>query len=357
MIGTGSSGVQAVPVLAEQAEHLYVFQRSPNFAVPARNGPLDQKKFADAAADLPKRRAYLLTTRAAITSNLGAMRRFAEYDHAERMDRLERQWALGGQGMNRVFSDQGTDQTANNFVADFVRGKIREIVKDPKVAELLCPYDHPIGSRRLCIDTDYYVTYNRPNVTLVDIAAHPIQAMTETGIQTSNAHYEVDLIVFALGFSAFRGALDQVDIRNEKGETPTGRWDRGPRTMLGLMTAGFPNFFFLTGPGSPSVLSNMVIMNEEHANWVGDLIAYMDTNGFDSVEPEREAEERWGEQVAEAASKLLRLGVKNYMVHVNQDNDTRVFMPYVGGLDRYTEICRGVAANGYPGFSFERLRQ
>jgi cation diffusion facilitator CzcD-associated flavoprotein CzcO len=354
VIGTGSSGVQAIPVLAEQASQLVVFQRSPNFSVPARNAPLDAEKFREAAADIPGRRRALLQTRAAISSNLGPALPFAAYSPAERQDRLERQWALGGQGMNRVFADQGIDQVANNAVADFVRAKIRQIVKDPEIAERLCPYDHPIGSRRLCVDTNYYATYNRDNVTLVDIAKDPIQRITETGIQTASAHYEIDLIVFAIGFNAFRGALDQVKIFNEHGETPTTNWDRGPRTLLGLMTSGFKNLFLLTGPGSPSVLANMVLMNEEHVNFTAGLIAHMQANGLATVEPEAAAQAAWTASVAEAASKLLRLGVKNYMVHVNQDDGSRIFMPYVGGLDRYTEICRATAAGGYQGFAFGR---
>jgi len=352
VIGTGSSGVQAIPVLAEKAAHLYVFQRSPNFSVPAQNGPLDMENFALAAQDVPGRREFLLTTRAAITSNLGVALPLAEYSPDEQRDRLERQWALGGQGMNRVFADQGINQSVNDVVAEFVRSKIRETVKDSVVAERLCPYDHPIGSRRLCVDTNYYATYNRENVSLIDIAADPIMGMTETGIQTRDAHYEVDLIVFAIGFEAFRGALDRVDIRNEAGDTPTTHWNRGPRTMLGLMTAGFPNLFLLTGPGSPSVLANMVVLNEEHVNWAADLIGYMDQHNLATVEPETVAQQQWTEEVASAAAKLLRLGVKNYMVHVNPDDGSRVFMPYVGGLDRYLERCRDIAANGYQGFRF-----
>jgi len=353
VIGTGSSGVQAIPILAAQASQLYVFQRSPNYSVPAQNGPLDQTSYGQAAANLAERRTALLATRAAITSNLGTPLPFAQYSEAERTDRLERQWALGGQGMNRVFADQGTDASVNEAVAEFVRGKIRQIVRGQTVAEGLCPYDHPIGTRRLCVDTDYYKTYNRENVTLVDIRADPIERITPTGIQTREGHYEVDLIVFAIGFHAFRGALDHVDIRNEHGETPTQNWQRGPRTLLGLMTPGFPNFFFLTGPGSPSVLANLVIMNEEHVNFVAALIAYMEANNLATVAPEPAAQERWSEVVAEAAAKLLRVGVENYMVHVNRDDGTRVFMPYVGGLDRYLEICREAAANKYPGFVFE----
>jgi cation diffusion facilitator CzcD-associated flavoprotein CzcO len=354
VIGTGSSGVQAIPVLASQAEHLYVFQRSPNFSVPAQNGPLDDENFARAAKDVQSRRDYLLTTRAAITSNLGVPLPLSGYSEAEQRDRLERQWALGGQGMNRVFADQGTNQAVNDVVSEFVRSKIRQIVKDPVIAERLCPHDHPIGSRRLCVDTNYYDTYNRENVSLIDIAADPIERITETGIQTRTGHHEVDLIVFAIGFNAFRGALDQVDIRNEAGETPTTHWSRGPRTMLGLMTTGFPNLFLLTGPGSPSVLANMVIMNEEHVNWVANLIAYMDRHDLAIVEPEASAQQQWTEEVAAAAAKLLRLGVKNYMVHVNPDDGSRVFIPYIGGLDRYLEICRDVAARNYPGFSFTK---
>jgi cation diffusion facilitator CzcD-associated flavoprotein CzcO len=256
--------------------------------------------------------------------------------------------------MNRVFADQGTTQAVNDVVAEFVRSKIRQIVKDPVVAERLCPYDHPIGSRRLCVDTNYYATYNCDNVSLIDIAADPIECMTETGIKTRDAHYEVGLIVFAIGFDAFRGALDRVDIRNEAGETPTTHWNRGPSTMLGLMTAGFPNLFLLTGPGSPSVLANMVIMNEEHVNWVADLIGYMDKHDLASVEPKPSAQRQWTEEVAAAAAKLLRLGVKNYMVHVNPDDGSRVFIPYVGGLDRYLERCREIAANRYEEFNFAK---
>ena len=355
VIGTGSSGVQMIPVIAAQAEHLTVFQRSPNFSVPARNGPFDEERYRAIVADVPGKRRAMLATRAGITSGLPPFLPYAAFTEEERAARLERQWLHGGQGMNRVFTDQGTDKQVNDVVADFVRGKIREIVKDPQTAEKLSPRDHPIGSRRLCVDTDYYATYNRDNVTLVDIRADPIECITPTGIRTASGDHPVDLIAFALGFNAFRGAMDLVDIRNEKGARPTDHWNRGPRTMLGLMTEGFPNFFFLTGPGSPSVLSNMVTMNEEHANWVADMIAYMDAGGYDTVEPSKEAVDAWSATCAEAASKLLRLSVENYMVHVNRDDGSRVFMPYTGGVDRYRELACKVAEDGYPGFLFDTL--
>lgn len=356
VIGTGSSGVQTIPVVAEVAEHVTVFQRSPNYSVPAHNGPADEVRFATIAADVPATRNALLATRAGNSSGVPPFLSYAEFTEEERWARMEQQWAYGGQGMNRVFTDQGTDTAVNEVVSNFVRGKIREIVRDPETAEKLCPSDHPIGSRRLCVDTNYYATYNRDNVTLVDIGADPIERITPKGIRTaSGKEYGLDLIIFALGFNAFRGAMDAVDIRNEKGETPTGRWNRGPRTFLGLMTEGFPNFFFMTGPGSPSVLSNLVLMNEEHANFVSNLIAYMDEHGYDRAVPSAEAVDGWGETVAAAASKLLRLGVKNYMVHVNEDDGSRVFMPFTGGVNGYLAHVQEIVANGYSGLAFGSL--
>jgi cation diffusion facilitator CzcD-associated flavoprotein CzcO len=357
VIGTGSSGVQIVPVAAQRAAQLYVFQRTPNFSVPARNMKLDPAVFAAAAQDVAGRRALLLTTRAGNTAGLATQLPYAAYGEDERLERLERQWAIGGQGMNRIFADQGVDRRVNDVVADFVRGKIIQTVQDPVTARLLCPHDHPIGTRRLCMDSGYYESFNRANVSLVNVADDPIERITPTGIQTRDNHYEVDLIIFALGFHAFRGALENVDIRNAEGAHPTDRWNRGPRSLLGLMTSGFPNFFFLTGPGSPSVLANMVLMNEEHVNFVADLIGYMATKNFDIVEPEAKAEEWWTARVAEAASKLLRLEVRNYMVHINQDDGSRVFMPYAGGLDSFTKVAREIAAKDFEGFEFRRVRR
>jgi cation diffusion facilitator CzcD-associated flavoprotein CzcO len=353
IIGTGSSGVQMVPVVAERAKRLYVFQRTPNYSVPARNGPLDGEKLDDMIANVERRRELLVSTKAGNTAGLAKVLRYGEYTDEERQNRLDRQWVIGGQGMNRVFADQGVDESVNRVVADFVRSKIKATVTDPMTAEALCPRDHPIGTRRLCMDTNYYETFNRANVRLINVAADPIERMTPHGIKTRDADYAVDLIIFALGFHAFRGAMDRIDIRNDSGAHPTDDWDRGPRTLLGLMTTGFPNFFFLTGPGSPSVLANMVLMNEEHVNFVGDLIGYMERNGFATVTPTPEAIEWWTQEVSNAASKLLRLGVNNYMVHVNEDG-SRVFMPYVGGLDAFARICRDIAEKGFEGFAFDR---
>ncbi|MDB5445175.1 MAG: cyclohexanone monooxygenase [Phenylobacterium sp.] len=351
VIGTGSSGVQAIPHLAEQASQLHVFQRTPNFSVPAQNGPIDPASYEAVAADVPAARARLFATQGGITGReRGAPA--ASYTPAEQRERLERQWARGGQGMKEVFADQSVDQASNDIVADFVREKIRETVKDPAVAELLAPRDHPIGTRRLCLDIGYYETFNRPNVTLVDISRDPIERITETGIKTRAASYDLDLIVFALGFHAFSGAIDRANIRNEHGKSPTDHWDRGPRTMLGLMTAGFPNLFIVTGPGSPSVLVNMVLMNEYHIDWIADCIAYMREKGFATIEPTEDAQDAWTGHVAEAARPLLRVRVKNYMVHVNADG-SHVFMPYVGGLAAYVERANQAVASGYEGFALK----
>jgi cation diffusion facilitator CzcD-associated flavoprotein CzcO len=353
VVGTGSSGVQIVPVVAREARHLYVFQRTPNYSVPARNGPLDGSAINAMVADFGTRRERLLSTRAGNTAGLDAVKRYDQYTPDERAARLAHVWSLGGQRLNRVFTDQGVDSGVNDVVADFVRDRIREVVKDPETAEALCPRDHPIGTRRLCMDSGYYETFNRSNVTLVDASVSPIEEITESGIRTRSGDYAVDLIIFALGFHAFRGAMDRIAIRNPAGEHPTDCWKRGPRTLLGLMTTGFPNFFFLTGPGSPSVLANMVLMNEEHVNFVAEMIAHMRKHDFAIVEPRPEAVSWWTEQVSAAASKLLRLHIANYMVHVNGDG-SRVFMPYAGGIDAFSRTCRQIADENYACFSFAR---
>lgn len=357
VIGTGSSGVQAITAMAPQAKHLYVFQRTPNFSVPARNAPLSDAAYA-AAVNTPDRREALLATPVGTVFGLSAPAlNYGEYTEAERQARLQAQWTLGGQGMNRVFADQGLDAGVNKVVSDFVRGKIRQIVKDPAVAEQLCPQDHPIGTRRLCLDTGYYETFNRGNVTLVDVARDPIEQLIPAGIQLrSGAAYDVDLIVFALGFHAFRGAMDRIDIRNAAGATISDAWRRGPRTLLGLMTAGFPNLFHLTGPGSPSVLANMALMNEQHVDFAAALISHMRARGQDTVEADVAAQDEWTNEVALAARKLLRLNVDNYMVHVNADDGSRVFMPYTGGLARFNATCRAIAAGGFKGFVFGQGR-
>lgn len=350
VIGTGSSGIQTIPVLAGHAAHLTVFQRTPNYSLPAWNGPPNLALRDRFAANVEEERQALLANR--MGSHFDTQTRpFADFSPQERRAIVEEKYAQGGQGMLGCFGDQGTNVEANSYVADFLRSRIFEKVKDPAVAEKLCPRDHPVGARRLCVDTDYYETFNRANVTLVDGRDEAIEEITEFGIRTDKGHHALDLIVFALGFVAFTGALDRANIRNADGHGPTDRWDRGPRTWMGLMTGGFPNFFVMTGPGSPSVLANFFLHNEFHADWIADLIGHMDANGLIACEPTAEAEAAWTEHVTEAAKPFLRADVKNYMLHQNADGSS-VFIPYLGGLGRYVEECRALAAAGYPGLRF-----
>jgi cation diffusion facilitator CzcD-associated flavoprotein CzcO len=354
IIGTGSSGVQAIPLLAAEASQLYVFQRTPNFSVPARNRPMPE---CLPKAPQPNARAVksmLLTTFAGGTPIPGrVVKPAAEWSSEDQHRLLEQQWQRGGQAIRGVFGDQGVNQESNDIVAEFVRSKIRSIVGDRDVAEALCPFDHAFGTRRVCMDMGYYETFNRSNVSLVNLRKEPIVCLTEKGIQTDAKHYEMDLIVFALGFHAFTGAIDAAQIRNHLGASPTDHWKRGPRTALGLMTNGFPNLFLVTGPGSPSVLSNMAIGNEFHIDWIADCIAYLDREGFSSIEPGKELVTSWSEEVALVAKQLLRRQVRNYMVHINDDDGSRVFIPYAGGLDRYAAHATDIARDGYRGFIVE----
>lgn len=349
VIGTGSSGIQIISAIAPEVEHLSVFQRSPNFSVPAHNGPLNADLWARIKQDVAGERARLLASPGGRHMAADAMP-LASVALAEQQERLELAWTIGGHGFGRVFTDQGTNQIANDVVAGFVRNKIRSIVDDPDVAQVLCPTDHPIGSRRLCVDTDYYATYNRDNVTLVDVRKDPIVRITPRGILTADgSEYELDLIVFALGFHAFSGALDAANIRNESGVSPTDGWRNGPRTVLGLMTCGFPNLFILTGPGSSSVLANLTLHNEQNVDWVADCIAHLDRTGYATIEPTREAEDAWTQTVATAAAPLLRRHVSNYMVHVAPDGHKQ-FIPFAGGFGTYVEHCDRIAESGYEGF-------
>ncbi|MCW2747294.1 MAG: cyclohexanone monooxygenase [Nocardioidaceae bacterium] len=355
VIGTGSSGVQAIPVLAEVASHLYVFQRTPNYSVPAHNGPLDSKRYGELAENVRAIWPELLRSPTGVPLDFPT-KAASELTPEEQQARLEHSWAEGAHNFNLVFTDQGRNKETNDIVVEFVHKKIREAVDDPAVAQLLMPTDYPIGSRRLCVDTDYYKTFNRKNVELVNIKGNEIDHITEQGIVTADGNeYQVDLIVFALGFNAFTGALDNTNIRNEKGEQPSDIWNRGPRTYLGLQTVGFPNLFVITGPGSPSVLANMIVSNVQHINFAGELLTYMRDRGFNRVEPTLEAQDAWTEHVAEVSSKLLRLNVENYMVHVNRDDGSRVFQPYVGGMHTFVAKCDEVIANDFEGFDFQQV--
>ncbi len=353
VVGTGSTGVQTTTVVSQQAKHLSVFQRTAHWVVPAQNGPLDERRYQAYCENTGLIMAGFKNSKLfggdGAGSPIGAPKPAAQYEPAEQQQRLERQWNIGGQRFHVVFADQTTNKAANDVVSNFVRDKIRGIVKDPVLAEKLCP-TFPIGTRRLIQADGYFECFNQDNVSLVD---SPIQHMTETGIQTEDGHHEVDVIILALGFKAFTGGINLIDIRNEKGEHPTTHWTKGPRTLFGLMTAGFPNMFTLTGPGSPAVLANLFTQNEYHADWVADCIRYMAERGYASIEPELEAQDRWTARVGEVAMRLLRLQGNDYMVQRNADG-TRTFIPWAGGVDAYAEALEGSTAKGYEGF---RLRK
>ncbi|WP_197410581.1 flavin-containing monooxygenase [Arthrobacter sp. EPSL27] len=355
VIGTGSSGVQAATAIAKEASELYVFQRTANYSVPAHNREADQERH----------RRYSSKTETIwkeLTESGGGiilppvLGKAGDYTEEQQQQLLEERWAFGGQALLGLFADQGTDQAVNDIVSNFVRGKVRQMVKDPETAEKLMPTSYPIGVRRLCIDTGFYDIFNQENVTLVDVNADPITRITPTGIQAGDNHYEVDLIVFALGFEAFTGALDNANIRNEHGQQPSDLWKRGPRTYLGLMTAGFPNLFTLTGPLSPSVLANMNAANVQHVDFIADMISHMNERGLTRVEPTEEGQQAWMDHAASLAKPLLRLAHDNYMVHVNKDDGSRVFVPYSGGFNKYVDQCNEVVAAGYRGFAFDAVR-
>ena len=353
VIGTGSSGIQTVPVVARQAAHLYVFQRTPNFSIPAWNEALPPERQAAWKADYAGHRARARDTRSGILyeySQRGAL----ETTHEERQAEFERRWARGGANFVHAFNDLFVDADANHHAAEYVRDRIRTIVQDPATAAVLTPTDHPIGTKRICVDTDYFDTFNRPNVTLVDLRRTPIETITPGGLRTTGKEFALDSIIFATGYDAVTGALDRIDIRGRDGAVLKEKWAAGPRTYLGLAVAGFPNLFIVTGPGSPSILTNVVVAIEQHVAWVADCIAHMQAGGIDTVEADEAAEDAWVDEVNTVASRTLFPQAASWYMGANIPGKPRVFLPYVGGLGAYTRICDEVAADGYRGF---RLRQ
>jgi cyclohexanone monooxygenase len=349
VIGTGSSGVQAIPVIAREAAHLTVFQRTPNFVIPARNHALDDEYQREFKTRYDERRELLRN----VNFFFGNPRLAMETPAEEREAEYEARWQAGGPAFLGSFGDLLKVQEANDTVADFVRGKIREIVLDPEVAERLLPHGHPLGAKRPCLDTGYFETYNRDNVTLVDVNATPIEEITPTGVRTSDGEHEVDAIVFATGFDAMTGAILAIDIRGRDGARLRDKWRAGPRAYLGAASAGFPNMYIITGPGSPSVISNMVVSIEQHVDWIGDQLEYMRAKGLLTAEAEVGAEDKWMEQVQDVANQsLFPKATNSWYFGANIPGKPRVFMPYIGGVGPYRKICDDIAANDYEGFSF-----
>jgi cyclohexanone monooxygenase len=351
VIGTGSSGVQSVPIIAKQAKHLYVFQRTANFSLPARNAPMDPDKETAHKDEYPERRRAAFDTPFGIAGYPAPMRSALDASEEERLHAYEAKWMEGGSiSFLYSFTDLLISKEANETASEFVRRKIRAAVTDPRTAELLCPDDHPIGTKRLILDTDYYATYNRDNVTLVDIRSKPIREITPAGLSTADADYELDAIVFATGFDAMTGAMKEIDIHTDAGMSIQQKWEHGPRTYLGIMIAGFPNLFMITGPQSPGVKSQMILSCEQHVDWIADCLQYLHAHGFSRIEAEEEAEEAWVQHNNEVANRTLYPLANSWYVGANIPGKPRVFMPYVGGVAAYKKRCDEVAANGYQGF-------
>ena len=352
VIGTGSSGIQCIPAIASQAAEVVVFQRTPNFSIPAWNRPLPLPEQAVWKANYAEHRKKAKTTRSGILYDYSDYAS-ADVSDAERQQEYERRWAKGGANYTHAFNDIYSNQKANDEAAEFVRNKIRAMVKDPCVAEKLAPKDHAIGTKRICVDTDFYDTFNLPHVSLVDLKETPIETVVQDGIRTQAGIHALDSIVFATGYDAVTGSLDRIDIRGKGGLALKDKWVGGPRTYLGLMTAGFPNLFFITGPGSPSVLTNVVMAIEQHVEWIAECLSHMGANKLAIAEPTVRAEDDWVAHVNEVASKTLFTGTKSWYMGANIPGKPRVFLPYIGGLGIYTSICDEVVAAGYRGFRLE----
>jgi cyclohexanone monooxygenase len=348
IIGTGSSAVQSIPIIAKQAKHLFVFQRTPNYVVPAQNAPLDPEYVRAIKAGYAELRARAKETMTGIDFDYSDQAAL-ETPPEQRNREYERRWQHGGLWFLGAYKDLMVDQAANDTAAEFVRAKIREKVRDPAVAEALSP-KNTIGCKRLCVDIGYFETFNQPNVTLVDVSQSPIEQITRQGIRANGEEYKVDAIVFATGFDAMTGALLKIDIRGRGGQTLKEKWSEGPRTYLGVAMAGFPNLFTITGPGSPSVLTNMLPTIEQHVEWVADILAHMRAHHLGLAEPSVEAEEDWGAHADEVAGRTLRYTCNSWYLGVNIPGKPRVFMPYIGGFPKYVQKCNEVAANGYDGF-------
>ena len=355
VIGTGSSGVQMIPLIAKQAKHLHAFQRTANFSLPARNKPLEAAKEQAHKANYAERRRAAFDTPFGIAGHPAPTQSALEVAPDERQRSYESKWAEGGSiSFLYTYTDLLVNKESNETASEFVRQKIRKIVKDPAVAELLAPKDHPIGTKRLCLDTNYYETYNQDNVTLVNARAAPIEEITPYGLRTKDAAYEFDAIVFATGFDAMTGALLEIDIRTTDGNTLSEKWNGGPTTYLGLMVAGFPNMFTITGPGSPSVKTQMILACEQHMDWVADCLQYLKSQGYSRIEADVDAETNWVHHVNEVADSTLYPLANSWYVGANIPGKPRVFMPYVGGFHTYKQKCDEIVTGGYAGFTMGR---
>lgn len=356
VIGTGSSGIQSIPIIADQAQKLVVFQRTPNYSVPAGNRTLTDKDVADYKASYDERRR--LSWRSGGGSpHIAHPKLTMEATAQERRAAFEKRWELGGVLFSKTFSDQMTDIEANDEARKFYEEKVRAVIDDPDVADLLIPNDHPIGTKRICTDTNYFQTFNRPHVELVSVRRTPIQFIDATGITTSDARFDVDAIVLATGFDAMTGALAKIDIVGRNGHTLRDDWAHGPRTYLGLAVDDFPNLFLVSGPGAPAVLANMVLHAEAHVNWIADAITYLDDHGHSAIEATADAVEDWNAELNRRADASLFTRANSWYMGANVPGKPRGFMLFIGGFAAYLDICNEVVSAGYKGFELSSRRR
>lgn len=352
VVGTGSSAIQAIPIIAAQAKQLTVFQRTPNFSVPAGNGPMNPDDERRIKANYSDLRAREWDSDVGICARLAPeTRRALEVSAEEREAEYEKRWAAGGLYFYCSFVDLLTDKAANETITAFAQKKIREKVKDPAVAELLVPKDYPFGAKRICADTGYYETYNRDNVRLVDVKKNPIREIVPEGMKVGDEVHELDMIVFATGFDAMTGTLLNIDIRGRDGFAFKDHWKEGPRSLYGIMPSGFPNLYITTGPGSPSVLYNMVLGNQYHVDWIMGCIEHLAVSGHQTIEAKPEPEQAWRDTV-NAIGKMTLFGeASSWYMGDNVPGKPRVVLPYLGGFRSYKKACDDEAAKGYPNFA------
>lgn len=355
VIGTGSSGMQLVPIVAQEAAHLTVFQRTANFSVPATNGPITDERDAEVKAAYAERRATARNS----PSGLGFLpgkTSALEVSEEERRARYEDFWTTAGFGFALVYQDILRNQEANDTAADFIRAKIGAKIDDPETREALLPRDFPFAAKRPSVDSGYFEAFNRENVDLVDVRRHPLERITPTGIRTAAGEVDLDVIVFATGFDALTGSLLRPEIVGRGGQTLREKWSAGPVTQLGLCVHGFPNLFVIAGPGSPSLLSNVLLSTEQHVDWIAELLAHLDAEGLDEVEATAEAEQAWVEHVNTRAQETLYPKATSYYMGDEVEGKPRVFMPFSGGVRGYRRILERVVAEGYSGFELRAHR-
>lgn len=351
IIGTGSSGVQSVPLLAQDAAQLTVFQRSANYSVPAFNRPLTEEEQVEARRTYAERRAASFTSGGG-SPYLAWPHEFADIDEAERNEAFEDRWTRGGVLFGKTFSNQYVDVEVNEAATEFAVAKIRSVIDDPAVAKDLIPSDHPIGTKRICTDSGYFETFNRDNVELVNLRRDPIEAITSWGIKTEANTYELDVLILATGFDAMTGSMTRMDIHGPRGDVMAQSWANGPVTHLGLQVPGYPNLFTLNGPGSASVLANMVLTAEHQVDWVYDLMEHCADEGFTTVEAREDAARAWTDHIDETAQGTLFYQANSWYLGSNIEGKKRKFMPFIGGFGTYIDRCTEAKELGYAGFVF-----